>query len=313
MDFDFLVGRWDITHHRLLKPLTGSTEWDEFPATTVARTFFDGAVSIDEISAPAREFSGLSLRLFAPQTEEWTVYWVNSRYGLLQAPVHGKWVDGVSRLFGDDEHDGQPVRATYQWSDVTDATARWEQAFSTDGGQTWETNWIMNFARTSHTPDGPREDGFLPKLTDGFDFLPGRWSVRNRTLKSRLTGETEWNEFEASCVAFSHFNGGISIDEHTFSRGDRGMSVRLYDVAAGEWVIYWVSSRDGLLGRPVRGGFENGVGEFYGDDEHDGRPVRVRFFWNGITEGSAHWEQAFSTDDGQTWETNWHMDLTRQA
>jgi hypothetical protein len=188
MDFDFLVGRWDITHHRLLKPLTGSTEWDEFPATTVARTFFDGAVSIDEISAPAREFSGLSLRLFSPQTQEWTVYWVNSTTGKLQPPVHGRWIDGVSRLFGDDEHDGQPVRATYQWSDITDNTARWEQAFSTDGGQTWETNWVMDFVRTSHTPDGPPEDGFLPKLTDGFDFLPGRWSIRNRTLKSRLAG-----------------------------------------------------------------------------------------------------------------------------
>jgi len=151
----------------------------------------------------------------------------------------------------------------------------------------------------------------LEPMTTDFDFLVGRWTIRNRRLKSRLTGSDDWEEFDATTVARSHFNGGISIDEHTFPTGRRGMSVRLYDVAAREWAIYWVDSRDGRLGPPVRGGFTDGAGEFYGDDEHDGTPVRVRFLWTDITDTSAHWEQAFSTDAGQTWETNWTMDLTR--
>lgn len=311
-DFDFFVGRWNVNHRRLLHPLTGSDEWDLFGATTVARTYFGGGISVDEIAMPERQFSGLSLRLFDPHTRNWTVYWVNSRDGRLQPPVRGRWVDGVSRLYGDDTHEGKPVRATYQWSDVTPSSARWEQAFSTDGEQTWETNWIMDFTRTAADPvDEPATH--LPKLTGDFDFLAGNWTLRNRRLKEWLTGCDEWVEFEHTAVGRTHFNGVVSIDENTYpTRGHLGLAFRLYDVAAQEWSIYWVDSRDNRLGPPVVGVFRDGVGEFYGDDEHEGTPVRVRFLWTDITAEGAHWEQAFSVDGGQTWETNWVNDLVRR-
>ena len=89
--------------------------------------------------------------------------------------------------------------------------------------------------------------------------------------------------------------------------------MRLYNPATRQWSLYWASQRTGTLFPPVTGCFSGGVGEFYGDDTHHGTPVRARFIWSGITGASAHWEQAFSTDDGQTWITNWLMDLTRRA
>jgi hypothetical protein len=288
--------------------LSGSDAFREFPASAVAGTYFNGAVSIDEMHFPTRGFSGMSIRIFDPAKREWTVYWVNSRTGRLQSPVRGRWVDGVSLLFGDDEYNGRPVRASYRWSDVASRTARWEQAFSTDGGQSWETNWVMNFTRRSHAAN----DTGLPKLSSDFDFLVGQWSVTHRCLKTLLNGSDEWSEFPGIAASRTHFSGAVSIDEFDFpGRGNRGLAIRLRDPQTGVWSIYWVDSRDGRLQPPVHGTFDAGIGTFYGDDEHDGRAIRVRYIWSDVTEQSARWQQAFSADAGRTWETNWVMHFTR--
>lgn len=146
-DFDFLHGNWDVVNRRLVKRLVGSDEWDEFPATSTCHGFFGGAGSFDEITFPTKGWSGATCRMFNPETEEWSIYWVNSRTGLLQSPVFGRFTDGVGTFYGDDEDDGTPVRVRYIWSKITTSSALWEQAFSTDAGQTWETNWTMAHTR----------------------------------------------------------------------------------------------------------------------------------------------------------------------
>ncbi|MFD9126934.1 hypothetical protein [Kitasatospora sp. NPDC059571] len=148
-DFDFLVGTWDVTNRRLVAPLTGSTEWDEFPATAVCHgTLFGGAANLDEIVFPTKGFTGLTLRLFDPVRAQWSLNWVNSRDGLLQPPVHGRFDrDGRGEFLGDDTYEGAPMRCRFIWSAITAESARWEQAFSTDEGKSWETNWTMDFRR----------------------------------------------------------------------------------------------------------------------------------------------------------------------
>jgi hypothetical protein len=150
-DFDFLVGSWNVASRRLKELLVGSDEWDEFPGRSTCRRFFDGAGSFDVVDFPTKGWRGISLRLFDPKREEWTIYWANSRTGLLQPPVVGRFVDGRGEFYGDDTHDGTPdgtpVRARFLWTDITDDSAHWEQAFSVDGGRTWETNWIMDLRR----------------------------------------------------------------------------------------------------------------------------------------------------------------------
>lgn len=308
-DFDFLRGQFDVDNRRLKQPLTNAVEWEEFPATARAETYFDGAVSIDEMYFPTLGSFGMSVRLFDPEAQDWTVYWVNSQSGKLQPPVRGRWVDGVSLLFGDDECNNVPVRAHYRWSDVAQNTARWQQAFSTDGGAMWETNWVMAWVRRSPVPDNPNSGS-----TDGdFGFLVGQWDVTHRRLSKWLSGSDQWTEFSGTARSQTYFNGAASIDEYDFpTLGTRGLALRLFDPEARVWSIYWVSSRDGQLGRPVHGAFEAGVGEFHGDDEHDGQPVRARFLWTDLSDSSARWQQAFSVDDGKTWETNWHMDFSRR-
>lgn len=150
------------------------------------------------------------------------------------------------------------------------------------------------------------------RKTDGrhdFDFIHGRWQVQSERLRERLAGSTDWEVFNATDECRPLLDGGGNLEEFhaAWNGGYEGLALRLYDVAADEWRIYWSSNRSGVLDPPVSGRFEQGVGTFYGEDQHEGHPVRVRFQWDHTSSNSAHWQQAFSVDEGATWETNWHM------
>jgi hypothetical protein len=147
-----------------------------------------------------------------------------------------------------------------------------------------------------------------------FDFLAGSWNVTNRRLKERLVGCADWEEFPATSVCWPLFGGAANLDEITFSTlGYKGLTMRLYDHGRDEWSLHWASSRTGQFEPPVVGRIDGDRGEFFGDDSHNGTPVRCRFIWSGLTPDFARWEQAFSVDGEQTWETNWIMELTRTA
>ncbi len=146
-----------------------------------------------------------------------------------------------------------------------------------------------------------------------FDFWMGTWKVHNRYLRERLRGSTDWVEFEATSVARPLLDGLGNEDEFRTDHegGFIGMSFRFFDPTTGKWAIYWADTRrSGLLDPPVLGSFSGDVGIFEGEDTLDGRPIRVRFTWSGVTTPTPRWEQAFSADGGETWETNWIMELT---
>jgi hypothetical protein len=150
-DFDFLVGAWNVANLRLKRRLTGSDDWEEFPATSQCQSLFGGRANLEEISFATKGFNGLTLRLFDPQREEWSLYWVSSQTGLLFPPVVGRFENGRGTFFGDDTHHGVHVRVRYIWSGITPNSAQWEQAFSADEEQTWETNWVMKMTRKEDT------------------------------------------------------------------------------------------------------------------------------------------------------------------
>jgi hypothetical protein len=146
-DFDFFTGSWNCRHRRLRQLLAGCDDWDEFGSTAECWPLFGGAANVDELKVPERGFTGMSLRLLDPERGEWTIYWANSRDGRLQPPVTGRFSGGMGVFYGDDTHQGRDVRVRYTWSGITADSARWEQAYSADGEQTWETNWVMEFTR----------------------------------------------------------------------------------------------------------------------------------------------------------------------
>ncbi|MGH3023744.1 MAG: hypothetical protein ACRDNI_08830 [Gaiellaceae bacterium] len=147
-----------------------------------------------------------------------------------------------------------------------------------------------------------------------FDFWIGSWNVHNRWLRERLAGSDEWEEFEATSVARLLLDGLGNEDEFRTDHagGFIGMSFRFFDPNTKQWSIYWADSRrPGVLDPPVFGSFAGDVGVFEGKDTYAGRPIHVRFTWSGITTSTPRWEQAFSDDNGTTWETNWVMEFTR--
>jgi hypothetical protein len=148
-DFDFLWGHWRIEHLRLSSRLTGSTHWERFGATMQCWPILGGTGNVDNMRATwhGQEFEGASLRLFDPATGKWSIYWADTNGHQLLPPVVGAFEDGVGEFVGDDQHEGQLVRVRFRWSEITTDAARWEQAFSIDRGENWETNWIMLFSR----------------------------------------------------------------------------------------------------------------------------------------------------------------------
>ena len=149
-----------------------------------------------------------------------------------------------------------------------------------------------------------------------FDFLLGSWRVANERLRSRLTGCREWERFETTAEVAPILGGLGNFDRIRAIRNGRefeGCTLRVFNPATGQWTIHWVDTVGYALQPPMVGRFVAGVGEFFGDDEHAGRPVLVRFRWSSDAAGGARWEQAFSPDRGATWETDWLMTLTRRA
>jgi len=149
-DFDFLHGSWRIANKRLVSRLTRCDEWERFDAAGTCRPILDGIGNIDDFrpaSGGRQGFVGASIRIFNPATELWSIFWADNVLCDLTPPVIGHFVDGMGELFGDDMHDGTSVQVRFWWSDITTDALRWEQAFSTDGGANWETNWIMFFTR----------------------------------------------------------------------------------------------------------------------------------------------------------------------
>ena len=158
-------------------------------------------------------------------------------------------------------------------------------------------------------------DSAAPGLHD-FDFLVGHWRVHHRKLKVRLANNHDWIEFEGTLSTQQLMGGYSNVDDTVLNVPGapyRGVALRSYDPKSQQWSIWWLDSRTplGPLDPPMRGGFKNGLGTFYGDDTLNGKQVLARFIWSDITSTSGHWEQAYSPDRGKTWETNWVQDIQR--
>jgi hypothetical protein len=148
-DFDFFAGRWRVAHRRLRRRLVRDVQWAEFDGACENRPVVGGLGNVDDnfIDLPSGAYRAVTLRLFSPTTRQWSIRWVDGRDMALGTPLHGTFTRGVGTFFGDDVYNGQPIRIRFIWSDITARTAQWQQAFSTDGGATWEDNWTMRFSR----------------------------------------------------------------------------------------------------------------------------------------------------------------------
>src|SRR5713226_4375238 len=154
-DFDFEMGTWKTHLKRLLHPLTGSTTWVEYEGATVVRKVWNGRANLLELTAdgPAGHFEGLNLRLYNPQSHQWSLNFANSNGGTLSQPTIGEFKDGRGEFFDQETLNGRAILVRFVISDIAPNSAHFEQSFSDDGGKSWEVNWIATDTRVKEWPD----------------------------------------------------------------------------------------------------------------------------------------------------------------
>jgi hypothetical protein len=150
-DFDFEFGTWKAHLSRRLRPLTGSTAWVEYEGTSVVRKVWNGRANLGELEvhSPAGHIEGLTLRLYNPQSHQWNISWANSNDGSLGQAMIGEFKNGRGVFFDQEPLNGRAIFVRFIFSDITPNSFRLEQAFSDDGGKTWEANWISTFTRAN--------------------------------------------------------------------------------------------------------------------------------------------------------------------
>lgn len=148
-DFDWLVGDWKVRHHRLKERLMGSNEWEDFDGTSKLWLTLGGLGTVDDnlLELPAGTYRAVGIRAFDPDAKHWSIWWLDARKKEIDPPVKGNFKDGMGEFIGDDTLRGMPVKVRFRWTKIDTPAPHWEQAFSPDGGKTWEDNWHMDFRR----------------------------------------------------------------------------------------------------------------------------------------------------------------------
>jgi hypothetical protein len=155
-DFDFEIGSWKIHLSRLKDRLVGSKTWVQFDGTSVTRKVWEGRSNLEEFEtdSPTGHIEGLTLRVYNPQTHQWSIYWANSKdpdLGQPIIPMVGGFKDGRGEFYDHELWKGKPVYVRFLWSKITPNSAHFEQSFSADGGKSWEVNWITDQTRVNNS------------------------------------------------------------------------------------------------------------------------------------------------------------------
>ncbi|HEY7505293.1 MAG TPA: hypothetical protein VH700_14440 [Gemmatimonadales bacterium] len=149
-DFDFLFGSWSVRNRRLVERLRGGTEWEEFPSVCRARPILGGLGNMDEFTLEPVSGSALAItvRLYDPVSGEWSIYWAASPgRGRFDVPMVGRFDGARGEFYSQEVYQDRHIFNRFIWTVKGPDACRWEQAYSVDGGRSWETNWTMEFTR----------------------------------------------------------------------------------------------------------------------------------------------------------------------
>ena len=198
-DFDFEIGTWKTHLRRLLHPLSGSAQWVECEGTTVVRKIWEGRANLVELEAdcPSGHFEGLSLRLYNPESRQWSLNFANSGSGSLSQPTIGEFRNGRGEFFDQEPYHGRAILVRFVISDTTRDSCRFEQSFSDDGGKTWEVNWTAVDTRVAdEVPKSIGQPSSQQQRQNDFDFQVGLWKPQISRLQHPLTGTTTWTQYD---------------------------------------------------------------------------------------------------------------------
>ncbi|MGS2762736.1 hypothetical protein [Sinomicrobium sp. M5D2P9] len=336
-DFDFFEGNWKIHNKKLKTRLNNSTEWIEYDGTNKDKKILNGIghTNNNRSVIDGKAYEGIGLTLFNPKTKLWSIYWASSKNGVLDKdnPVVGSFEGNIGTFYARDTFNGKPVIVMARWDKTDPDKAIWSQAFSEDNGKTWEWNWYMYEDRVVENEKELREKLLtfdtkipIPDLSfdkngeliikasetsshDDFDVLTGKWKMYHKKLKSRLSNNNEWIYLESVDINYGTILQGIGNTDLYRATFDgepfEGFTLRLFNPETKLWSLYWVASNSGVLDPPVVGSFNNDIGHFFGKDTFNGRDIVMVFRWDMRDRHHPVWSQAFSEDNGKTWEWNW--------
>ncbi|MFC5741159.1 DUF1579 family protein [Dyella tabacisoli] len=151
-DFDKFFGTWHSKQRRLKERLAGNNQWIEFEGSQTVRPVLNGHGNMTDNVFTMPDgviYSGVTLRAFDPASQTWSIWWLDgNRPTQIDVPVVGSFENGIGTFYANDTFNGKPIKVRFRWLNITATTLQWEQAFSPDGGKTWETNWIAYFTKT---------------------------------------------------------------------------------------------------------------------------------------------------------------------
>jgi hypothetical protein len=150
-DFDFLQGTWKVHLKQITNPLAGAPHWVEMDGVNTTHLIWNGKANYDEVvfDAPSGRKESMTLRLYNPQTHQWNLWWASSKDGVMEAPpMAGAFKDGRGEFYDGELFHGKAIYVRDVWSEITPNSAHFEQSFSSDGGKTWEANWIATLTRS---------------------------------------------------------------------------------------------------------------------------------------------------------------------
>ena len=303
-DFDFEMGRWRVHLERLAKPLSHSTTWISYDGTSVVRPVWGGLANLGEleVEGDGKHVEGLSLRIYDARARQWRIHWANSGDGVLGTAMVGGFAKGRGEFYDQEDYEGRPIVVRFIFSDISTTSFKIEQAFSDDGGKSWETNWITTFTRDT-APSATQAARDSNGRSD-FAFEDGTWSMRQRRLKDPFLPR-EWTESTGSThVVRPVWRGRASLGELVLGGGAPsfgGSLLKIFDPHAKRWRVYWVDRATARVSAPLTGDFTGGRGEFYGQDDLRGVTALIRLVYTDITPASFRTEQAWSVDGGTTW------------
>jgi len=151
-DFDFVIGDWKAHVRRLPDRLNNSSVWVEYEGISNHHKLLDSNANFEQFEVTSTDkklhIKAQTLRLYNPETRQWSIYLVDLDNGTLDAPpVVGGFTGKRGEFYHQETLRGRTILVRYVWLDLSPNSARMEQSYSPDGGKTWEVNWICELSR----------------------------------------------------------------------------------------------------------------------------------------------------------------------
>lgn len=315
-DFDFNFGTWHTHVRRLEHPLAHSAKWLTYDGTVTVRKVWNGRANADETVADGpSHIELLYVRTYNPASHQWAITGTSSDDGSLGTPMYGEFAGGVGTFYSREVFNARTITVRWIFSNITARSYHFEQAFSDDGGTTWEPNFI---ARVTRTSDGAPSEGAQSgaNTSHDFDFNYATWTTHIKSLNQPAHGPASWVDLTGTVAMRKIWNGRAFLEEISAGNGKTsftGLTLYLYDPRSHQWSQTYADSSDGSFNRSMIGGFHDGRGDLIGPDTYGGKAVLMRDAWSHITPDAHHFEIDYSLDGGKTWQPVFLAQLTRKG